>query len=144
VYLSSTAFNFVLQHFQILKYQVQSVQKTKIQTKEHNIRRNVNICIRNLDTNKQRKIANKIFLKGKYTEKFVTNLSHEDLCILLTVFVLESPYLSIKLYHIYPYLCLLHEYNVIYCIRYYPWFHATAVGPGTHYQRIMEAHLYSE
>jgi len=31
--------------------------KTKIKTKEHNNRQNVNICIRNMDTNKERQKA---------------------------------------------------------------------------------------
>ena len=36
-------------------------KKTKIKTKEHNNRPNFNICIRNLDTNKERQKANKHF-----------------------------------------------------------------------------------
>jgi hypothetical protein len=32
-----------------------------------------------------------------------------------------------------PYLCMLHEYHVIYSVRYYPRFHVTAVGLGTYY-----------
>jgi hypothetical protein len=31
---------------------------------------------------------------------------------------------------------MLHEYHVIYSVRYYPRFHVTAVGLGTHYQWI--------
>jgi hypothetical protein len=36
-------------------------QKTKIITKEHNNTQKVNICIRNLDTNKERQKANEHF-----------------------------------------------------------------------------------
>ena len=42
---------FVLQKF---FFKIKTYQKTKIETKEHNNRQNVNICIRNLDTNKER------------------------------------------------------------------------------------------
>jgi len=35
--------------------------KTKIKTKEHNNRQNFNLCIRNVDTNKERYRANKHF-----------------------------------------------------------------------------------
>jgi len=35
--------------------------KTKIKTKKHNNRQNFNICIRNLDTNKERQKASKHF-----------------------------------------------------------------------------------
>jgi len=35
--------------------------KTKIKTKEHNKKQNFNICIRNLDTNRQRQNAHKHF-----------------------------------------------------------------------------------
>jgi len=31
---------------------------------------------------------------------------------------------------------MLHEYHVIYCVRYYPRFHVTAVGLGTYHPRI--------
>jgi hypothetical protein len=41
---------FMLQKFSKIKINL----KTKIDTKEHNNRQSVNICIRNLDTNKQR------------------------------------------------------------------------------------------
>jgi hypothetical protein len=38
-------------------------------------------------------------------------------CRVIAVFVFRKPYL-----------CLLHEYHVIYSVRYYPQFHVTAVG----------------
>jgi len=31
---------------------------------------------------------------------------------------------------------MLHEYHIIYGVRYYPQFHVTAVGLGTYYRRI--------
>ena len=37
------------------------IKETKINTKEHNNRQNVNRCIRNLETNKEREKANKHF-----------------------------------------------------------------------------------
>jgi len=39
--------------------------ESKIKTKEHNNRQNVNICIRNWDTNKERQKAIEHFLKEK-------------------------------------------------------------------------------
>jgi hypothetical protein len=33
---------------------------------------------------------------------------------------------------------MLHEYHVIYSVRYYPRFHMTALGLGTYYSRIQE------
>jgi hypothetical protein len=42
-------------------------------------------------------------------------------------------YLTYVNYHTLPYLCMLHEYHVIYSVRYYPRFHVTAVGLGTYY-----------
>jgi hypothetical protein len=33
---------------------------------------------------------------------------------------------------------MLHEYHVIYSVRYYLWFHVTAVGIGTYYPWIRE------
>jgi hypothetical protein len=42
-----------------------TLYKTKTDTKEHNNRQNVNICIRNLDTNKKRKQLN-IFKRKVY------------------------------------------------------------------------------
>ena len=44
--------------------------KIKIKTKEHNNRQNFNICIRNLDTNKQRQKANKHFWKESVQKNF--------------------------------------------------------------------------
>jgi hypothetical protein len=42
----------------IIKYHHQNyIKETKIKIKEHNNRQNVNICIRNLDTNKERQKA---------------------------------------------------------------------------------------
>ena len=41
---------FVLQNFKKKKH----IKETKIKTKEHNNRQNVDICIRNLDTNNAR------------------------------------------------------------------------------------------
>jgi hypothetical protein len=41
---------FMLQKF----FKNNNIKETKIKTKEHNNRQNVNICIRNLDTNKER------------------------------------------------------------------------------------------
>jgi hypothetical protein len=38
-------------------------KQTKIKTKEHNNVQNVNICIRNLDSNKEREKAHEHFLK---------------------------------------------------------------------------------
>ena len=35
-----------------------------------------------------------------------------------------------------PYLCMLHEYHVIYGVRYYPRFHVTAVHLGTYCTRL--------
>ena len=46
------------------------IKETKIGTKEHNNRQNVNICIGNLDTNKERQKAIEHFFKGKCTEEF--------------------------------------------------------------------------
>jgi len=37
---------------------IKKIKETKIKTKEHNNRQNVNICIRNLDTNKEREQLN--------------------------------------------------------------------------------------
>jgi len=34
-----------------------NIKENKINTKEHNNRQNINICIRNLDTNKERQKA---------------------------------------------------------------------------------------
>ena len=39
------------------------LKKTTIKTKDHNNRQNLNICIRNLDTNNERQKANKHFRK---------------------------------------------------------------------------------
>jgi len=39
---------------------------------------------------------------------------------------------------------MLHEYHVIYSVRYYPRFHVTAVGLGTYYPRIRGVRLYVE
>ena len=44
---------FMLQKF----FKNKNIKKTKIDTKEHNNRQNVSICIRNLDTNKKRSKA---------------------------------------------------------------------------------------
>ena len=41
-------------------------QGTKIMTKEHNNSQNVNICIRNLETNKQRQKTQSIFKRKVY------------------------------------------------------------------------------
>jgi hypothetical protein len=49
---------FMLQHF----FKNKNTQKTKIDTKEHNNRQNINICIRNFDTNKEREKAIEHFL----------------------------------------------------------------------------------
>jgi hypothetical protein len=38
---------------------------------------------------------------------------------------------------------MLHEYHVIYSVRYYPWFHVTAVGLGTYYQWIRGTPVYA-
>ena len=46
------------------------IKETKIKTKEHNNRQNVNICISNLDTNKERQKVIGTFLKGKCIEEF--------------------------------------------------------------------------
>ena len=44
---------------------------TEINTKEHSNRQNVNICITNLDTNKERETeSNWTFLKGNCIEEF--------------------------------------------------------------------------
>ena len=39
---------------QIFFFKLKHINETKIKTKGHNNRQNVNICIRNLDTNKER------------------------------------------------------------------------------------------
>jgi len=39
---------------------------------------------------------------------------------------------------------MLHEYNVIYSIRYYPGFHVTAVGLGMYYLRIWGCYCIRE
>jgi len=44
---------FMLQKF----FKNKKIKETKIKTKEHNNRQNINICIRNLDTNKERQEA---------------------------------------------------------------------------------------
>jgi len=42
-------------HFMLQKFlKIKHIKETKIETKEHNNRQSVNICIRNLDTNKER------------------------------------------------------------------------------------------
>ena len=41
-----------------------------MKTEEHNNRRNVNICIRTLDTNKERQKANKHFCKDSVQRNF--------------------------------------------------------------------------
>jgi hypothetical protein len=38
------------------------------------------------------------------------------------------PYCTLFINYILPYLCMLHEYHVIYSVRYYSWFHVTMVG----------------
>ena len=40
---------------------IEHIKETKIKTKEHNNRQNINICIRNLDTNKERQKAIEYF-----------------------------------------------------------------------------------
>jgi len=45
---------FVLQKF----FKNKNIKETKTEIKEHNNRQSVNICIRNLDTNKERQKAN--------------------------------------------------------------------------------------
>jgi hypothetical protein len=42
------------------------------------------------------------------------------------------------------YLCLLHEYHVVYSVRYYPGFHVTAVGLGTYYPWIRGHYFTSQ
>jgi hypothetical protein len=54
---------FMLQKF----FKNKNIKETKIESKEHNSRQNVNICIRNLDTNRDKKAT---FLKGKCIEEF--------------------------------------------------------------------------
>jgi hypothetical protein len=53
-------------------------------------------------------------------------------CHVIAVFVSRK---SLFINYILPYLCLLHEYHVIYTysVRYYPRFHVTEVGLGTCY-----------
>jgi len=60
-----------------------------MKTKEHNNRQNINICIRNLDTNKDRKQLN-IFERKVYrrilgpvydNERYLGSLSHQGLDI---------------------------------------------------------------
>jgi hypothetical protein len=51
----------------IIFSKIKTYKKTKIDTEEHNNRQNVNICIRNLDTNRDRKQLN--ILKRKYIEE---------------------------------------------------------------------------
>jgi hypothetical protein len=53
-------------------------------------------------------------------------------CCVVAVFVFRKPLFITKLL----YLCLLHEYNVIYSIQCYPQFHVTALGLGTYYLEI--------
>jgi hypothetical protein len=64
-------------------------------------------------------------------------------CRDIAVFVFRKPlFINWTL----PYLCLLHEYHVIYSVRYYSRFHVTAVGLGTYYRWIRGhtgTHLYS-
>ena len=43
------------------KLKKKHIKETKINTKEHNKRQNVNICIRNLGTNTERRKANEHF-----------------------------------------------------------------------------------
>ena len=45
------------------------------------------------------------------------------------------------IYQTLQYLCMLHEYHVIYSVRYYPRFHVSAVGLGTYYPRIWVHYL---
>jgi hypothetical protein len=46
---------FLLKQSQLIFFKNKNVsKKTKTDTKEHNNRQNINICIRNLDTNKER------------------------------------------------------------------------------------------
>jgi len=44
--------------------------------------------------------------------------------------------LAIKLQRIYVYYMDIMLYDVIYSVRYYPWFHVTTVGLGTYYPQI--------
>jgi hypothetical protein len=54
----------------------------------------------------------------------------------------EGPCFSIKLHRMY--VCMLHEYHVIYSFRYYPRFHVTAVVLGKYYLADTGAVLYTE
>ena len=47
-----------------------SKKKTKMKTIEHNNRQDVNICVRNMGTNRERQKANNTFLKGKCIQGF--------------------------------------------------------------------------
>jgi hypothetical protein len=51
-------------------------------------------------------------------------------CRVIAVFVLRK---SLFINEILLYLGLLHEDHVVYSVRYYPWFHITAVRLGTYY-----------
>jgi hypothetical protein len=53
-------------------------------------------------------------------------------CLVIAVFVFRKPLFINKLYHIY----VLHEFDIIYSVWYYPRFHIIAVGLGTYYSRI--------
>jgi len=54
---------------------------------------------------------------------------------IITLFNIDNVLLCV-IYKTLTYLCTLHEYHVIYSVRYYPRFHVTAVGLGTYYTRI--------
>jgi heterodisulfide reductase subunit B len=46
--------------------EIKTIWKTKTDTKEHTDRQNINICIRNLDTNKEKKKATEHFWEEMY------------------------------------------------------------------------------
>ena len=56
----------MLQHFLKIKH----IKETKINTKEHNNRQNVNTCSRNWDTNKERQKPIEHFLKENVYKNF--------------------------------------------------------------------------
>jgi hypothetical protein len=67
-------------------------------------------------------------------------------CRVIALFVFRKP---LFINYTSPYLCMLHEYHVIYSVRYYLWFHVTTVGLGTYsvhinYRRISLRHNLSE